>query len=446
MLRKTAATGRVRHCLRTGIAIMLLTLSLAGVSPTQAQDALDGLALGAFLNKALDQIDQAIHDAQNAGNAVAIGVGREAALAIQNAQNAYADSLNKTAAQLDKAALTTAGQIKSFTNDITSHADLTVNNATDRVQQITDTLPFANKEPQVRSVSPPYIVPKDAASSNDLEINFLGNFPGSSADGYAPYLKSGGKTFQAHNTTDKLTFLIPQGVLFSQTAPQANRLQFANVSLILPWQADKFFGLFHTRREDHFDVLVGSLPASPGTITVIHTVTGTIPAIQDFCSGNYHQASTKEAGNNDDKDHHWPTTPDSGWHVVRGTSHTKIGSVQGDVALPSLVSDDADSVVYTATTIHHTAGSSGSIDFSVCFKETQDQPTSHADSQPVALKWGDSKAFDYASGTWQVTFVDFTGTSSDFRAPDNHNPFLIVDEQGGKLLLRIQDPDKLKWP
>ncbi len=228
-----------------------------------------------------------------------------------------------------------------------------------------------------------------------------------------------------------MTFLVPQGALFSQTASQANKLQFANVSLVLPWQADNFFGLLHARREDHFDVLIGSLPASPGTITVIHTVTGTIPAFKDFCSGNYHQASTHEAGNNDDKDHHWLTTPESGWHVVRGSSQAKIGSVQGDVGLPSLVSDDADRVVYTATTIHHGFGSSGSVDFSVCFKETQDQPTTHADSQSVALKWGDSKAFDYTSGTWQVTFVDFTGKSSDFRAPDNHNPFLTVDEQGG---------------
>jgi hypothetical protein len=249
--------------------------------------------------------------------------------------------------------------------------NLTIDKTTASVQQIANTLPFAGKEPQVTKVSPAYVVPKDSALSNDLEINFLGNFPTSSQKGYEPYLKAGGQTFQAHNTTQKLTFLVPQGALFGNTAPQANRLQFTNVSLVLPWQADRFLGLLHARREDHFDILIGSLPASPGTITVHHTTTGSAPDFKDFCSGNYHQCSTRECGNNDDKDHHWLTTPDTNWHVVRGSSHVKWGSIQGDASGPSFISDDADRVVYTATTIHHGAGSSGSMDFSICFRETQ---------------------------------------------------------------------------
>lgn len=435
------------HLSRTAVNVVLAFLiCLYGQVPAQAQDVLGGLTLGAFLNKALDQVDQEIRDAQNAGNAVEIEAGRETALAIQNAQNAYADSLDKTAKDLNQSVLTTVGQLQDLTNAVSKDTSLTVKDATTRVQTIANSLPFAGKEPQVTSVRPPYVVPKDDAPLNDLEIIFEGNFPNSSLAGYAAYLKVGGRTFKGENQTGRLRFLVPQGALFADTANRASGLQLAHVSLVTPWQQDKFFGLIKARREDHFDVLIGSLPATPGTISVIHTVTGSVPVVKDFCGGPFHQASTKEASNNDDKDHHWLVTPESGWHVVRNTSHAKMRSIQGDVGLPSLISDDGDRVVYTATTIHHGFGSAGSMDFSICFKETQDQATIHADTQLVPLKWGDSKVFDYAAGSWKVSFIDFTGKSTEFSGPDNKDPFITISEPGGKLSIKASDPDSLNWP
>jgi len=282
-----------RSARRICTASAFLGVVLFMIGPAFGQDVLGGLTLGAFLNKALDQVDQAIVDARNSGNAVAVEAGRETALAIQNAENAYSDQLNKTADQLNNSVLKTAGQIKTLTDDIANKTNMTVDMATTRAQAIVNTLPFSNKEPQVTSFAPRYVVPKDGPSNN-LEIDFLGNFPNSSRPGYQAYLKAGGKMYQAHNTTNKLTFLVPQSALFSDTAARVDKLQYADASLVVPWLAPRFFSLMNVRREDQYNVLVGSLPSSPGEITVLHTVSGTNPATKPFCSGNMHQCSTRE--------------------------------------------------------------------------------------------------------------------------------------------------------
>lgn len=440
-----SALAAHRSCRFASIVLASFVLLYGG--DASAQDVLGTLTLGMFLNSSLDKVDQAITDARNAGNAVAIEAGRNAALAIQDAQNAYQDSLNKTSAQLNATIMVSVDQISTMTNDLSKKTAQSIQDAAMRSQQVVDSLPFAGKEPQVTSVSPDFVVPKDNVASNNLELNFNGNFPTSSENGYRPILKVNGKIFTGANTTQKLTFLIPQGAAFPVTAVDPGKLQFSTVSLIVPWEASRFFGLRHVRREDHFNVLIGSLPASPGKITVIHTTTTMIPSVKNFCSLSYHLASTRESGNKDKKNVLFTETPEPNWHVVRNTSIARINSAQGDYAGPSFVSDDADRVTYVATTIHHGLfGSSGSIDFVICFNEMQDQPHVNTETSDVPLKWGDSKSFAYAAGSWKVTFIDFTGNSNDFTGSDDHNKFITVQDKSNNLIIKADDPDSVKWP
>lgn len=246
--------------------------------PAGAQaDVLGGLALGAFLNKLTDGPQQAISDARNAANGVVVESGAQAVLVVQQAQNAYQDLLDKTAGQLDQTVLTAADHLKTLSDDAIHKAGETADDVMTRGQTIANTLPFAGKEPQVNRVRPAFIVPKAQASTNEIELVFEGNFPNSSRAGFEPVLAVTGKVYQGHNETNKLTFLVPEGILFPNTASDPDKINFASIQLRLPWETPKFFGLANIRREDHFNILVGALPAVPGRISITHTTTTTTP-------------------------------------------------------------------------------------------------------------------------------------------------------------------------
>lgn len=386
-----------------------------------------------------DQVDQIVIDARNSGNSVAMEAGREASLAIANAQNAYSESLNETVDKLDPRIKDTTDKLQSLVNDISSGAITTVDLATTRTQAIVNTIPFANKELQVTNISPQFVVPSESVP---VHIQFHGNFPSSSLAGFAPYLLIGGKRYSGQNGTQDLSFLIPAGNIFKQAS---DSVQFTQVSLVTPWQADKYFGLRHVRREDNFNIYIGALPSSPGQLTLIHTENLTVPETKVYTSGPFHQASTKEAGNNDDKNHPYLVTPDTGWHVVRNTSNFVIFSSQGDQS-HSFVSDDADRVQYNVTTIHHGAGSSGSIDFRITFTESTTQTQSVSKTESMSLNWGDSKAFNYPAGSWKLVFTSFDGRHFEMTGSENDNPFITIANQEGSMVVSAKNPAVVNWP
>jgi len=445
-MQRTTFEARRRGWSAVQAAVVTMGVLLATSSPRVfAQvDPLGGATLGVFLNSSMDKADQIVFDARNAGNAVAMESGRQAVLAIQNAKNAYAESLNKTASQLNQATLNAVGQIKSLTDDLFNKVAMTIDTATARAQQIVNTLPFAKTEPQVTSVSPRYVV---RGVAGNVQVVFQGNFPSAAQQDYAPSLSLGGKVFTGSNTTLQLTFELPPELLFAAPAGPGAAVQFSPVSLIIPWPSPWLFGLFDSRKEDHYNVAIGSLPNAPGQLTIVHTVTGTKPETKNFCATGFHQCSTAPCGNNDDKDHHHSVPAETGWHVVRGTSSAPVTAVQGDVRVPSFVSDAGDAVEYVASTIHHGPfGSSGSVDFNICFAEEREVPTSRQDSESLVLKWGDSKTYDFAPGSYQVTLKDFNGGSVDFTGPDNRNPFVWISEPGGKLKVEAASAAALRWP
>jgi hypothetical protein len=436
----------MRDFRRLGAAMMQATvLILSLVMPGQPQDVVGAATLGALLNKLADEVDQIVMDARNSANSVGMEMGREADLAIANARNAYSDALNETIDKLDPKIKDTTDKMQSLIDDIKSGAISTVDLATSRAQQIVNSLPFRNNEPQVTASTPRFVVPSEKVP---IVLRFQGNFPNSSMNGFEPYLVFSGKKYTSQNTTQQLSFEIPAGTVFHLgSADNAGKLQSAQVTLVVPWQQSKAWGLIHVRQEDHFNLIIGALPTSPGNISIIHTTTNSSPVTQDFQSGPFHQASTKEAGNNDDKGHPYSITPDGGWHVVRNTSVFKVFSAQGDWS-QSFVSDDGDRVQYNVTTIHHgfSGGSSGSVDFRILFKETTTQVTNNSVTETMDLEWGDSKTFNYPAGTWKIIFTSFDGKHFEITGSGVPNPFLDVKNQEGSMVVSTKDPATLVWP
>jgi hypothetical protein len=435
----------VRQLRAMAIAIAFGLIAMSSNNESHG-DPLAALTLGAFLSKLADQVDQIVMDARSSRNSVAMEAGREAALAISNARNAYSDSLDETIAKLDPEIKNTTDKLQTLVNDVSTGAIKTVDLATSRSLEIVTALPFSNKEPQVRAITPRFVVPSESVP---IVISFEGNFPNSSEQGFEPYLQIAGKRYKAQNDNQHLNFNIPAGTVFhSNSADNAGRLQFAHVTLTVPWSKSTAYGLWHTRKEDHFDLIVGSLPISPGKIALIHTTTAQVPVPpKDFQSGPFHQASDRAAGNNDDKNHPYSVTPDTGWHVVRNTSIFKVFFAHGDWS-QSFVSDDGNRVQYNVTTIHHglTGGSSGSVDFRILFKETTTQAQVSTTTENIEIEWGKSKAITYDAGTWRIVYTSFDDKHYEFIGPDAANPFLEIRNDGGSTVVTTKDPATLHWP
>lgn len=395
-------------------------------------------SLGILLNQLFDRIDQTIEAAKNAGLQLEMEAGAQVRLTIENARIAYADSLNLTMDLVDQTARNTFDQLSTLVGNVESKSNALLKQAAASAQQIANTLPLHNDRPQVTTLLPKYVVRMD---DTPIQFKFMGNFEHAARPTYHPDLKFGTHTFQASRiTTQLLEFTAKPAEVFEGINLQAiTNVAYAQGILTIPWPAT----LMRTH-EAKFTVLVGALPSSPGTITLDYTTQRTERRTQSYTSPNMHLASTREAGNNDQIDHLFRAYPTPGWHVVRGSSSTKV-THQGTCRFPSFESDHDDVVVYKGSTIHKSIGSSGSMDVTISFTEYQDVSVTDHHSEKINLKWGDSKAFNHPLGSWKITFNAFDGSSHEFLGSDlTSSDYIKIENQGGGFVIKATKPKDLE--
>src|SRR6266404_1547347 len=221
---------------------------------------LTGATVGFFLNHLMDQLQQTIDDARNAGLGVAMQAGREANIAIANAQNAYQDSLNETIDKVDPKIKGTLDQLQSLVNDVASNASLTLDDTTKRTQQIVNSLPFRSHQPQLTKILPRFVVP--ARQSYPAVIHFQGNFEYAARQDFTPIVESNGHQYTAsQNSSQDLTFIIPVSDLFVISPDkESNQYDFTTAELRVPWETSGFLGLNKQRHEDRYKLIIGALP------------------------------------------------------------------------------------------------------------------------------------------------------------------------------------------
>src|SRR5262249_35745079 len=154
--------------------------------------------------------------------------------------------------------------------------------------------------------------------TDPVTLRFSGNFEFAATKGFQPNMRVNGTEYPASaNTTQELRFDIPLAKLFTNVEHKYNA---GAAELVVHWETTTFFGIFHHRHIVQYKVIVGALPQSHGKPTLSHTVSESHSVTRRFRSQGYHQASTREAGNDDHKNVPYSVTPDPGWHVVRNTS------------------------------------------------------------------------------------------------------------------------------
>jgi hypothetical protein len=243
----------------------------------------------------MDQVNTAIISARNAGNSVAIEAGREVAIAISNAQNAYADSLNKTFDEhLNPTIRGTLDQLQTAANDLTVNTNATLQDATAKAQQVVNSLPFRQHEPQLTKFSPRFIVP--AKIQYPAIVRVAGNFEFAAQAAFAPVLNVSGKTYSpVSSTTQELMFSIPISDIFQPNA--ATQFQFTTATLSVPWQQSEYLGLWKTAQKDSYRLYLGALPSQIGTVALTTTVKTTVMGPpQLFVSTSYRNCSTSDCG------------------------------------------------------------------------------------------------------------------------------------------------------
>lgn len=323
-------------------------------------------------------------DARQAGRSIAIQAGTEANIAIENAKNAFSDLLDKAFADVDKTVHSTIDQLQSMLSQISDQAFSQLGAITDQVQQIVNTLPFHSHQPQVTSVSPKFVVPTVIAYP--VSVAFKGNFEFAGTPGYQPVLQVGNQQFKPDTvTTQNLQFVVPVTALFPIPLIPTTGFSYVRIQLTVPWKTSGFLGIGHHDHRDSYSVLIGALPPTPGRLTLAYTTSHTETQTRTFTTTNYRQTSASDGGNDDHKDVPYAVSAETGWHVVRGTSQLNVGGIEGGQNADwsySFVSDDGDRVVYNVTTLHHTMGTSGVINFTISFQETRDitVPDAHQDT------------------------------------------------------------------
>ena len=429
-----------RLFLTTVIGSLVLSLMFDGgcSDPTPASTA----TLGVVLNHMMDQLSTAILTARNAGETLEMEGGRNVNLAVANAQNAYADSLNLTMDKVDKQTKSTIDQLQSMVNQISAGSISGADDITGRAQQIVNSLPFRPHEPQITTISPSYVVP--SRTDYPVAVRFSGNFEYAAKAEYTPSFEINSHKYTAsQNSTQLLEFLVPVSVLFPASDPA--KFAIATGTLTVPW-ASSSWGITH-KHSDSYSLVLGALPASPGHIKLTHTVPGTRRVTKRYVSQNYHLGSESQDGNNDEIDKPFGVAPESGWNIARGTSTLDVRAARGDQS-HSFVSDDGGQVIWRVTTIHHglRGGPSGALDFNISFTEYQDVPDDQHPTEVVVLNWGDSRLFNYPTGTWSISFDAFEGSHAELGGSTLSNKFITVQNQGGNLVIGTADPKSLVWP
>jgi hypothetical protein len=398
------------------------------------------LLLGGVVKELGDELSQAIDDAKNAGLNLEVEAGREISISLENFKNVYASSLNLTMNKLDTTVTSQLETIKSLIDNVKNAAITSLDDFTTKAQQIVNALPFRKHEPQLSSITPRNVVPSSVIYNIVITCN--GNFEAAGLPGYAPTLTIGTTNYTATGSNQSIQFSIPSSVISNAPGVTANTLGNVIGALQVPWKDSRFLGIFYKKTVDKYNILIGTLPKEPGTITLINTITNPRHREQPFVSSEHYQTSAVDGQNNDHNDVPWPATPDDGWTVKRNTSNF-ITDWQTGVWSQTFKSDDGNVVQYNVTTIHKAWGTSGQVKFKIGFTEYIDDTYQTFDSTSIHLNWGDSKIIDGGPGTWKIVFKAFDGTTSEFTGEDNSNPYLTINKSGMSYVLATANPATL---
>jgi hypothetical protein len=386
-----------------------------------------GAALQIGLNKAGDLIRQA----REAGNDLLLGTGVEIQNAITSAQIAYESSLSKTMQEVGVAERKFATDMDTIFQTNLDRGARAARELLGRTQIIANTVPFANKIPQVAGYSPHFVLP--AGDSIRLEIS--GNFPfGFSRDEIPILAMDGQPPLKASSfSTSAISFSLPRSAC---SAALPNRIGVCAATFSVPWDASRWFNVFGRKIERGiFKVEFGVLPQTPGTMSL------RVPTSTPRQESAYRVSGTfnYDSSDNDIEENRSLRLTEAeirdGWRIVPNTWRFElvrhIEGVEGHDWYNMGYQGSSDiEVIWRARTERKHIGSSGKIMWRIgCTIARTVQVAANVDTN-VPLSWAMSENFKYNIDQWKLTWTRFDGAKRDITKTDLASDFLRVTANG----------------
>lgn len=391
------------------------------------------VTLGVALNRAIDEVRTAVDYAANSFKGAAFDAGSTILFTLDDFRSAYEPELDTSVDRLDRTTSKKLQEMQTIVDTYTDRFDATVKGLASSAQQLVNTLPLAGKVPQVRAFTPRFVAPTTSAR---IEVSVLGNFPQAAVPDYLPTLAAGTTTLQpAGNTTGSLTFSVPRERL---SPGSATAISPTSLQLSVPY---KTTNPVSRRRTATFQLLLGSLPASPGSLTLVRTVQIPTTEITHVVGPSY----TLDSGNDkrDHVDNLYYARPDPGRRVIPDTSAFVVTWHRGQENRSWCWRWDRrtpEGVSAYVTTWWKALYAHGGVQFHFEFDQALTRYVPQDVSTPLALGWGDQRAVTVVAGHWKLLYHSFDGRYLEISGPVN-TQFLVVGVVGDTVTVKTSGTD-----
>ncbi len=409
----------------------------------QAKAAVNVPILSSVLNEFMDTINstiqQTINGTTDAVLSMEVEAGRQVAIAILNAKEAYADSLNLTMDRVNALITAKVDQLRNMVQIVQDNNKALLGQASADAQQLVDTLPFVSMQPYLKTIAPQYVA--ISSKQDTVLVKFSGKFPWVNDKRYPTTFKMNDQTCPIFkNTNQDLMFTVPVAVIPNTTV---NKCTYVMGKLSVDWDSGWIFSHRHTAE---YSVGLAVLPLSPGNITACYTSSSLKRVEKSYTSQTYRYDGNSWYPQS------WKTInltvpPEAGWRLDRQVppklvmhpgahgNHTQGISSYDENGAQVAIGLDCSSGHYM-----------GIIEFHLVFNEYQMVPESNSREELIVLKWGDSKIprLNLGETIWKIVFNCFDGSSNDFGPADTGNKYLKLVNEGENIRLIAQVPDQIQ--
>jgi hypothetical protein len=405
------------------------------------------LLLSVVLNNLLAKVNETIQTAGTVAAGTAMLAGTTLNATIDNARVAFFKDLDKRIKNLNKATRDRIEQIQELVDKFSKNLHQNVEDITSSAQQIANSLPLSNKEPQVRDYTPDFVA---GAAPGTVRVRVRGNFFYASRKKYEPTLVAGTlKLKPTEATTQRLSFEVPPAAL-PTGSPSA--IVSTTLRLVVPYSR-RFLLVFKRARRATFQVQLGIVPSSPGVLAYTPTVDVPQSSRNTLTSGTIKVDS--DARDQTETALLGPLYAGGGCQLLTDTAqfvriwsrgHENISWKWRWVNLTSAGAlAEIAAIDHPWWDIYADGGLEGYIQVDQSCNYTipvQQQP------QALSLHWGDQTVINTAGTTgWKMVFSSFDGRTVEIGNQGYNERFLRVSccTPEGDLTLQAPNLDDVRW-
>ena len=389
--------------IRYFVSVFIVSIVLSG-NPAHAQGGVvTGLVLDEVLKGFTTRIQNIVAQAGDEARATAQVAAGEVNVLVANIAFAYKDALQTTIKETDRTLTDQLQKVDSVLTKLESNLKQDVSDTLDKVQQITLTLPFTDKEPQVTKQSPRIV----SIANDQIVLKLDGIFIHAKDSGFAPFATINGQRIESSATTNRVMFVLKKEHLSSAT----DKMVLNNIQVTVPYKPGCWY-CFFGKKEAAYNLLLGVLPAKAGKLEI--SATRPVPRTTERTL----TSSTVGLSSQDCCDRRGPVCDPSpippGWSYVDGSAQMiELNEIGGsrkysdwDEKGPRI----GTNVCWWVETYQHNHGTDGNVSFKLQYRirQTLDQDET-VRLASLDLNWGDSRVVQLPDrvGTWIARYTLF---------------------------------------